>query len=128
MEKIEVKKMCQDHMHRYVCVWMEDGSMHDGIIENMDEEYLSLAIPVGSEYMNEMFASMQTSMYAHQGVSCGCPPPPCGDTRAFMPFGGYGGYGGYPYHGGGYYPGRRRFRRLLLPLVGITALTLLPLL
>ena len=124
MEKAEVKKLCHDHMYRYVCVWMEDGSMHDGIIEGMDEEYVSLAIPVGYEDMNET----HTPMYTHQGVSCGCPPPTCVDTRAFMPMGGFGGYGGYPHYGGGYYPGRRRFRRLLLPLIGITALTLLPLL
>lgn len=123
MEKVEVKKMCHDHMYRYVCVWMEDGSMHDGIIESMDEEYLSLAVPVESEYMNEMHTPMYTPMYApmyaHHGGPCGCTPPPCGDMRAFFPMGG---------HGGGFHPGRRRFRRLLLPLIGITALSLLPLL
>ncbi|WP_211745494.1 hypothetical protein [Paenibacillus sp. Marseille-Q4541] len=133
MEKAEIKKMCHDHMHRYVCVWMEDGSMHDGIIESVDEEHLRLAVPVGSEHMSEM----HTPMYAYQGGPCGCPPPPCGDPRAFQysrGFGGFGGhggyphYGGYPYYGGGYYPGRRRFSPLLLPLVGLTALSVLPLL
>lgn len=125
MEKTEVKKMCQDHMYRYVCVWMEDGSMYDGIVESVDGEYLSLAVPVGSESMEQMSAPAYTSY--PQMVPCGCPPPPCVDTRAYYPVArGFGPFGGF--HGGGFFPGRRRFNRLLLPLIGLTALTILPLL
>ena len=49
MEKVEAKKICKEHMHRYVCVQMQDGSHYDGIMENVDDDMIYLAVPVGLE-------------------------------------------------------------------------------
>ncbi|GIP25114.1 hypothetical protein J23TS9_02440 [Paenibacillus sp. J23TS9] len=118
MEKFEAKEVCKKHMYRYVRATMSDGSAHDGFVEHVDEEQVYLAVPVGHE--NMPYHHGNVSAY-HQG---GCWDPcyryPAQDTRAFFPYG----YGfGFPYGG---FPYRRRFNRLVLPLVGLTALSLLP--
>ncbi|MCM3784487.1 hypothetical protein M3231_16005 [Neobacillus mesonae] len=109
MEKHDKKKMCSDHMYRYVSVWMEDGSVHDGIVESVDDENVYLAVPMTCDY------DMQAPVYAMHG-NYGCSP--CGDYRGFYPFG-----GGFGHHHGR----RRRFNRLVLPLFALTAISLLPL-
>jgi hypothetical protein len=95
---------CKSHMNKYVLAETHDGQKFDGIIVDVDVDYVILAIPVSGEEM----------MYEQQ--------QPMMDERIFgYPYG-YG-YGyGYPYYG---YP-RRRFRRLALPLAGLAALSLLP--
>ncbi|GAB6990670.1 hypothetical protein [Paenibacillus pini] len=114
-EKIEVKELCVKHVHRYVRVWMLDGTAHDGFVESVDEDKVCLAVPIGHELM-----PLHHHQH-HQGCGCGHHDGyRQGDSRGFYPgyYPPYGGYG-YPY-------GRRRFNRLILPLAGLTALTLLP--
>jgi len=115
MHKHEASELCKQHMNKYVLIHTTDGMQYDGIIESIDEEYVYLAVPVGtSELM----------------------PP---QTRALLP--GYYGYGAAPYYYGygypAYYPGYYgygypgygyggRFRRLALPLAALAAISLLP--
>jgi hypothetical protein len=103
MDSQEAYSLCQQHIHRYVGVYMKDGSFHDGIVESVDEHHLYLAVPTGDAGG--------------------------GQTRAVLPFG-YGGYGGYPFgypsYGYGYGFPRRRFGRQILPLAALLALSLLP--
>ncbi|HLR62862.1 MAG TPA: hypothetical protein VK097_10515 [Lentibacillus sp.] len=99
-------ELCKQHMHSYVLAEMNDGSQIDGIITGLDDECVYMAIPLGQD--NQMPG------YHH-------------DNRQFG-FGGFGyGYPGYGYSGYGYGYGRpRRFRRLILPLAALTALSVLP--
>ncbi|CQR46994.1 hypothetical protein BN1058_01283 [Paraliobacillus sp. PM-2] len=97
--------LCKNHMHHYVLLETSDGSTIDGIITDVDELNVYLAIP------NTM--------------------PEMEYTRQYIPSYGYGGYpyGGYPYGPRppyGPYPGQGRFRRLVLPLAALTALSILP--
>lgn len=108
MEKVEAKKLCKEHMHRYVCVQMHDGAQYDGIMENVDDDMIYLAVPVGNEAMVN---------HANWGPNM-MPATYPAHSRGFFPGFGYP----YPYYG----YGRRRFNRLVLPLVGLTALSLLP--
>ncbi|GIO34159.1 MULTISPECIES: hypothetical protein [Paenibacillus] len=118
MEKFEAKEICKKHMYRYVRATMADGSVHDGFIEHVDEERLYLAVPVGHE--NMPYHHGYASPYAGGWDPCFRPEE---DVRAFYPFVPYG-YGfGYPFFG---FPYGRRFNRFILPLAGLTALSLLP--
>jgi hypothetical protein len=154
MEKIEAKQVCHHHMHRYVRVVILDGRAFDGFVENVDDEQLYLAVPVGHEMNNEQMehagyhegnnapmdsyanpSNLQPTSYepqkgyGHQ-QGCGCNGPSSGsgypgvDARAFFP--------GYypapaPFPGYGYNPyGRRRFNRIILPLALLSTLALLP--
>ncbi|KGP84956.1 MULTISPECIES: hypothetical protein [unclassified Paenibacillus] len=108
MEKVEAKKLCKEHMHRYVCVQMHDGAHYDGIMENVDDDMIYLAVPVGNEAMVNQ---------ANWGPNM-MPVTYPTHSRGFFPGFGYP----YPYYG----YGRRRFNRLVLPLIGLTALSLLP--
>jgi len=120
MEKFEAKEVCKKHMYRYVRATMSDGSAHDGFVEHVDEEKVYLAVPVGHE--NMPYHHGNVSPYHHAGCWDPCYRYAAQDTRAFFPYP-YG-YGyGYPYGG---FPYGRRFNRLVLPLVGLTALSLLP--
>jgi hypothetical protein len=111
-EKTDAKTLCQKHMHRYVCVWVKDGTMYDGIVEHVDNEKLYLAVPVGEmENVNLPYPSNKCGCGSHAyGGYASYPPAPV-PGRAF-------GYG-FPY-------GRRRFNRLILPLAALTAISLLP--
>lgn len=104
MHKDEAFTWCTTHMYRYVMVQTNDGMTYDGIIESVDNDNVYLAVPVGE-------AEARQPVYGTPGY-------------------GYGGYGyGYPgYYPGypGYYVPRRRFRRTVLPLATLLALSLLP--
>ncbi|WP_254391821.1 hypothetical protein [Terribacillus sp. DMT04] len=90
---------CKQHKHQYVMVQLLDGYQMDGIILDVDDEYVHLAIPASEQYD-----------YVEQD-----------DYRY-----GYPGYPGYGYgYGYGYGP-RNRLRRLVLPLAGLAALSLIP--
>ncbi|MFD1037706.1 hypothetical protein ACFQ3N_04650 [Virgibacillus byunsanensis] len=90
-------------MHSYVLAETTDGTQVDGIITGLDDENVYLAVP--------------TDQYEQQQMQ---PYPGQNYQRQF----GYG-FGGYGYPGYGY--GRpHRFRRLILPLVALTALSALP--
>ncbi|BFH61419.1 hypothetical protein [Paenibacillus azoreducens] len=117
MEKIGAKEVCKKHIYRYVRVTMVDGSSHDGFIEHVDEENVYLAVPVGHENIPHHHHG-HVSPY-HYGGWDPCFRFPAPDSRAFFPYYGFG----YPFFG---YPYGRRFNRLVLPLAGLTALSLLP--
>ncbi|ANE47311.1 hypothetical protein SY83_14720 [Paenibacillus swuensis] len=98
----EKKKLCKDHMHRYVSVQTTDGGLYDGIVEDLDDEYLYLAVPA----TEPDYRGFSPLGYPYQR------PP-------YYPY-----YPQYPYY---QYPyGRRRFNRLGLPLAGLLGLSLLP--
>jgi hypothetical protein len=134
----DMMAMCKHHMHRYVLVQTSDGRSYDGIVENVDDRNVYLAIPIGrvdmgyreteNTFENEEEQSERSDENSEQ--------------RIFGGYGGYG-YGGYPGGFGGYgygrpgygygYPGyhggygrRGRFQRLILPLAALTALSILP--
>jgi len=102
--------LCKQHMHSYVLAETHDGSKIDGIVTGLDEEYVYMAVPV------DLSEEQGTFMTDHQTF----------ERQFGYGYPGYGypgyGYGGY---GGGYGP-RNRFRRLVLPLAALTALSILP--
>lgn len=77
----DAKSACQKFMNYYVIGQMADGSQVEGIVEDMDDEGITMMVPETVE------------------------PEEVGESRQFGGYGSFGGYGGY----GGY--GRRRFRR-----------------
>ncbi|RYG72584.1 hypothetical protein EU245_09615 [Lentibacillus lipolyticus] len=105
-------ELCKNHMHAYVLVEVNDGTQVDGIITGLDDEYVYMAVPLGQEqgYDNNWRPN------GFGGFGYGYGPSGYG-------YPGYG-YGGYPGYGYGYRP--RRFRRLILPLAALTALSVLP--
>lgn len=103
--------LCKQHMHSYVLAETHDGSKLDGIVTGLDDEYVYMAIPIELHELQQNMASNQRHFdrqygYGHPGYG----------------YPGYGGYGGY---GGGYGPGNR-FKRLVLPLAALTAISILP--
>jgi hypothetical protein len=152
MEKSEAIALCKKNMHRYVMAQMKDGMVHDGIVESVDDENLYLAVPTGEADIRAP-APVENNPHHHNPHHHNCGDY---DYRAYGAIGGfggsvgvpgYGGYGygtpgysgypgygygypgygyGYPGYGYGYYGPRRRFRRIILPLLGLTALSLLP--
>ncbi|KRF28105.1 hypothetical protein [Paenibacillus sp. Soil787] len=94
----EAHEICKKHMYRYVSVTMTSGAVYDGIVEDVDDENLYLAVPIGGMDHDQ--------------------------TRAFLPYAYPYPYYGYPYPYYGY--PRRRFVRQILPLAGLLALSLLP--
>ncbi|GGB39934.1 hypothetical protein F3157_07085 [Virgibacillus dakarensis] len=101
-----IYELCKDHMHSYVLAELVDGSKVDGIVTGLDDEYVYLAIPL-EQYEHHTQPEMN-----HQNRQFGYGYP------------GYGYPGGFGYPGYGYPP--RRFRRLILPLAALTALSVLP--
>ena len=93
-----IYELCKNHMHAYVLAEMVDGTKVDGIVTGLDEEYVYFALPLD--------VAAETTQQS---------------TPANRQFGGYG-YGGY----GGYGYPRPRFRRLILPLAALAALSILP--
>lgn len=110
----QMYELCKKHMHSYVLVETEDGLKYDGIITGLDDEFVYLAVP------NDQNFDMTYGMR--------------GSERQFG-FPGYGYYGypgygfgspyGYPGYSYGYGIPRNRFRRVVLPLAALTALSLL---
>ncbi|WP_186576646.1 hypothetical protein [Aquibacillus kalidii] len=99
----QMYELCGKHMHSYVLIETHDGSKLDGIITGVDEHNVYLAIPnhgrTNKNYSDERFG--------YPGFGYGFGPYP---------------YGPYP----GPYPYGSPFRRLVVPLAALTALSLLP--
>lgn len=122
MEKMDATQLCEKHMHRYVLVTMEDNSRIDGILAEMEEEYLVLAEPAFGGGMTREEAFRPYGYPGYGGYGWGYPGYGWG-----YPGYGYGGGYGYPGYGwGGYGNPYRRFRRRVLPLAGLAGLALLP--
>lgn len=112
--------ICKNHLYRYVLVQTADQQSYDGIVENVDETNLYLAVPEGEALERDL--SNDERLLGGGGFG---PGPGYGGGYGY-PGIGIPGYG-YPGYGYPYYPRpRRRFRRLVLPLAALTALTLLP--
>lgn len=106
--------LCKKHIHRYVLIQTTDNQTIDGIIENVDENYVYLAIPTGEA--SEPVRDSEERIFGGGIGGYGYP------GYGFPGYGYPGAYGGYPY----YYRPRRRFSRLVLPLAFVTGLSLLP--
>jgi hypothetical protein len=135
MYKTEMTELCKQHMHKYVLIQTNDGMQVDGIIESVDDVNVYIAVPAwGQEqmvmvqpnepqqrvYIDGFGAGTSRDMHGHgQGYGHGHHYPGYGYPSYGYPGHGYPGYG-YPQYGFG------RFRRLILPLAALTALTLLP--
>ncbi|MCU6707667.1 hypothetical protein M6D81_03000 [Paenibacillus sp. J5C_2022] len=52
MSNADKKKICQQHMHRYVLVQTAEGWC-DGFVEHVDDDMVYLAVPCGSDGMDE---------------------------------------------------------------------------
>lgn len=109
---------CKNHMHRYVRVQTADQQFYDGFVENVDQMNLYLAVPVSGDMQREVHEERLVG-----GLGFG---PGLGFGFPGFGYPGWG-YPGFGYPGFGYpvAPGWR-FRRFILPLAAITALTLLP--
>jgi len=106
---INIYDICKEHMHAYVLAEMTDGTQINGIITGLDEENVYFAIPGG-------YAEGHERQYGAYGYGYGQPG---------FGYGGYGGHGGYG-PGFGYGGPGQGFRRLVLPLAAIAAISLLP--
>lgn len=109
----QMYELCKKHMHSYVLVETADGMTFDGIITGLDDEYVYMAVP------NDAHAQ-------HPGCHSGHMDDMDHHTRQFGFGYGYPGYGyNYGYGGSGFYGPPNRFRRVVLPLAALTALSLL---
>ncbi len=104
--KDKMYHLCKDHLHSYVMAETNDGYSFDGIITGLDDEYVYFAVPIEQDNTPERT------------------PASVNELRQYGY--GYGGYPGYgsPFYGYGHPP--RRFRRFILPLAALTAISLLP--
>lgn len=100
-----LRDICRKHLHHYVQIQTSDGNHYEGYIEHLDYEHIHLVTSAGEQTGQR--ASYPVAI--EQGNS---------DSRQFYP-GFYPGFG-YPYP----YPGG--FRRFILPLAALTALSVLP--
>ncbi|SEU03383.1 hypothetical protein SAMN05421676_11542 [Salinibacillus kushneri] len=98
----DLYSLCKSHMNKYVLAETTDGRQFDGIIINVDVENVILAVPIESDNL---------SMYQDAQMA--------GQRQ-------WGYYGSNPPYEYGYYGYRPRFRRLVLPLAALTALSVLP--
>lgn len=94
-----IYETCKQHMHSYVLVETTDGMKIDGIITGLDEENVYLAVPVNP---------YQESIEQNPNQFGPYPDPYYRPGSRF-----------------GYVP-RRRFRRQIIPLALLAALSLLP--
>jgi len=103
--------LCKQHMNQYVLAQTVDGQNIDGIVTGVDGEYLYLAVPLtDEERKHQELHQSQTRDTDERQYGYGYAP---------------GGYGyGAPY-GYGYAP-PGRFRRLILPLAALVAISALP--
>lgn len=108
MEKVEMRRLCEQHMHRYVELHAADGRRFDGIVEYVDDHTVCLAVPGA-------YPDPRT-------YDPGTHP----DSRAFFP----GPFFPGPFFPGPFFPGPffrpRRFIRFGFPLAGLLGLSLLP--
>ena len=132
MTHSDMKKMCEDHLNKYVLVKTKDDQQFEGIVEHVDKESVYLAVVV------TQITGYGAPPQGPSGFGYGFEGSKEDDERVFAPgvagVPAYGGFGGYPAYGyGGYAPYGRYpyyrpspFRRLILPLAALTAISVLP--
>ncbi|WP_416149169.1 hypothetical protein ACM26V_23445 [Salipaludibacillus sp. HK11] len=108
----DMKRHCEAHLHRYVLVTTNDQQQFDAIVEGVDNENVSFAIPLGGEMNQQGQESTLHPTYSEGGFGYGYPYYPYYPQYPLYP--------PYPY----YRP--RRFQRLILPLTALVALATLP--
>lgn len=112
--------LCKDHMHSYVLAEMVDGEKIDGIITGLDSNYVYFAVPVESEEQSNRSDHHDESSDRQFGYGHGY-----GQGHGYGYGQGYGhGYNNYGYSHG--YNPPNRFRRMILPLTALAALSILP--
>lgn len=133
--------LCKQHINNHVLLQTTTGEQIDGIIMNLDDQNVYLAVPSRSAEMEE-----ESRQYNPYGGGPSYPPrprPPYGGGSPYPPYppGPRPPYGPgspyppyppypspYPPHGPGSYPGSGSYNQLIIPLAALTALTVLPLL
>lgn len=128
----KIYDLCEENMNNYVLAHLNDGTQVDGIITDIDGDHVILAVPnimtdqpMARQIENnpEAVRNRPYNPYYNYG-------PGAGYYGGYRPRPGYpGGYGGYGYGPGYYgspYQGGGRFRRLVLPLAAIAAISTLP--
>ncbi|WP_280769192.1 hypothetical protein [Salipaludibacillus daqingensis] len=122
----DMHNMCtQYHLH-FIQIQLMDGSSHDGIIEEVDNEGVTLLMPEAEEgaqqpYYGQHGHESHHELHAQQGTQMQDSPQHFGYG---YPGYGYPGFGPGPGYGYGYgIPRRfRRFRRRRYPFFGIRRL------
>ncbi len=129
--------LCKQHQHKQVLIHTHDGNQFIGMIEHVDEMNVYLIMPAESHdagmHMQHQEQAMQRVWLGGLGYP-GLGYPGVGYPGLGYPSIGYPGFGypgiGYPGFGypGYFYPGSGLgyYRRLVLPLAALTALSLLP--
>ncbi|WP_280768659.1 hypothetical protein [Salipaludibacillus daqingensis] len=121
MNTHDMKNHCEQHLHKYVLVTTKDQQQFDAIVESVDDEYVSFAVPIGGKNYGEM---MMNNLPNDGGFSYGYGGGM--EERQYYPGYGYPYYPQYPpYPLYPYYP-PQRFQRLVLPLAALVALSTLP--
>ncbi|MCY7486975.1 MULTISPECIES: hypothetical protein [Paenibacillus] len=137
-EKESIFDHCQKHMHRFVRVQTHDGVVYQAIVESVDQNYISLAVPTcthaepvqASETNMPIgnlvpYMEMERSAYGYYPQPRTQPYPYPGTPYVKTPFidphfPGYCPDYYYPYGYG------KRFGKVVLPLAGLADLSLLP--
>lgn len=117
-----IYSLCNQHMNQYVLAQTVDGQNIDGIITGVDGDYVYLAVPLTDEERKQLEQEKQHNQIDERQYGYGYAP------GGYAGYGGYGAYGGYGYgapYGYGYAP-PNRFRRLILPLAALVAISALP--
>lgn len=116
--KHHMHSLCQQYLHQNVMIQTNDNQSYQGMIEGVDDDYVYLVVPMDDMSGGMHYRSEDQRFIGGPGVGFGGVP-----GGWYGP--GYGWYGpGYGYWG---YPRPRPgFRRLVLPLAALTAVSLLP--
>ncbi|GAA0364445.1 hypothetical protein [Bacillus horti] len=113
----DLKQVCITYVHHYVRIKIHDGKTYEGMIEHVDDQNVHMIAPDMNPRVSQDFEMSNITQVNDSGQY----------ERQFYPGYypyGYGPYGyGYGYGYGPFYPGYRRF---VLPLAALSALTLLP--
>ncbi|WP_440894900.1 hypothetical protein ACS127_10005 [Amphibacillus sp. Q70] len=125
--------LCKQHMNQHVLLQTTTGEQIDGIIMNLDDENVYVAVPSSSDGMQA-----ENRQYNPYGGGPSYPPrprPPYGGGSPYPPYPPYGPGspyppypGPYPPYGPGSHHGSGSYNQLVIPLAALAALTVLPLL
>lgn len=112
---------CKRHLYRYVQICTVDGRTMEGFIEHVDRDHVYMLVPMEEEVREDgLDENTENDNRQYPGYGY----PGYGYPGYGYPGYGYPGYGypGYGYPGYGYH---RPLRRLIVPLIFLTALSVL---